>query len=232
MRDCYLLSSSFPPLPLEHFLDSEVTLKRNDESVTANKERAAAIVVIMCFIWASIIVSYVFAPPWFVWGMSYYFLYFSNWDQSRDDERGWRWNKLCVCVCAGATFDVAMRFLSECPWKRLQELRALIPNVPFQMLLRGANAVGYTNYPDNAVFKWVAHTHTQTSGHLLNNPTIQRLTMNVYFSFYPLTSESPTMNIKQGRCIHASLSYIVWFMYWKKKKLLYRNESRSSFNIV
>uniref|UniRef100_A0A3P8YFJ6 pyruvate carboxylase n=1 Tax=Esox lucius TaxID=8010 RepID=A0A3P8YFJ6_ESOLU len=54
----------------------------------------------------------------------------------------------------GATFDVAMRFLCECPWKRLQELRALVPNVPFQMLLRGANAVGYTNYPDNAVFKF------------------------------------------------------------------------------
>ncbi|XP_031441371.2 pyruvate carboxylase, mitochondrial-like [Clupea harengus] len=47
-----------------------------------------------------------------------------------------------------------MRFLYECPWRRLQELRALIPNVPFQMLLRGANAVGYTNYPDNAVFKF------------------------------------------------------------------------------
>uniref|UniRef100_A0AAY4BTT9 pyruvate carboxylase n=1 Tax=Denticeps clupeoides TaxID=299321 RepID=A0AAY4BTT9_9TELE len=54
----------------------------------------------------------------------------------------------------GATFDVAMRFLWECPWRRLQELRALMPNVPFQMLLRGANAVGYTNYPDNAVFKF------------------------------------------------------------------------------
>ncbi|KAI4886328.1 hypothetical protein NFI96_017643 [Prochilodus magdalenae] len=54
----------------------------------------------------------------------------------------------------GATFDVAMRFLYECPWRRLQELRALLPNVPFQMLLRGANAVGYTNYPDNAVFKF------------------------------------------------------------------------------
>ncbi|XP_047661643.1 pyruvate carboxylase a [Tachysurus fulvidraco] len=54
----------------------------------------------------------------------------------------------------GATFDVAMRFLCECPWKRLQELRSLIPNVPFQMLLRGANAVGYTNYPDNAVYKF------------------------------------------------------------------------------
>uniref|UniRef100_A0A8C9WEX7 Pyruvate carboxylase n=1 Tax=Scleropages formosus TaxID=113540 RepID=A0A8C9WEX7_SCLFO len=54
----------------------------------------------------------------------------------------------------GATFDVAMRFLYECPWRRLQELRALMPNIPFQMLLRGANAVGYTNYPDNAVFKF------------------------------------------------------------------------------
>ncbi|KAK6291695.1 hypothetical protein J4Q44_G00374800, partial [Coregonus suidteri] len=54
----------------------------------------------------------------------------------------------------GATFDVAMRFLYECPWKRLQELRTLVPNIPFQMLLRGANAVGYTNYPDNAVFKF------------------------------------------------------------------------------
>uniref|UniRef100_A0A8C4L8J8 pyruvate carboxylase n=1 Tax=Equus asinus asinus TaxID=83772 RepID=A0A8C4L8J8_EQUAS len=56
--------------------------------------------------------------------------------------------------CAGATFDVAMRFLYECPWRRLQELRELIPNIPFQMLLRGANAVGYTNYPDNVVFKF------------------------------------------------------------------------------
>ncbi len=51
----------------------------------------------------------------------------------------------------GATFDVAMRFLKECPWDRLDRLRALVPNIPFQMLLRGANAVGYTNYPDNVV---------------------------------------------------------------------------------
>ncbi|XP_036272620.1 pyruvate carboxylase, mitochondrial isoform X2 [Pipistrellus kuhlii] len=57
-------------------------------------------------------------------------------------------------VPIGATFDVAMRFLYECPWRRLQELRELIPNIPFQMLLRGANAVGYTNYPDNVVFKF------------------------------------------------------------------------------
>uniref|UniRef100_A0A3Q1MIC2 Pyruvate carboxylase n=2 Tax=Bos TaxID=9903 RepID=A0A3Q1MIC2_BOVIN len=57
-------------------------------------------------------------------------------------------------VPIGATFDVAMRFLYECPWRRLQELRELVPNIPFQMLLRGANAVGYTNYPDNVVFKF------------------------------------------------------------------------------
>ncbi|CAC5366019.1 PC [Mytilus coruscus] len=54
----------------------------------------------------------------------------------------------------GATYDVAMRFLHECPWERLQELRKRVPNVPFQMLLRGANAVGYTNYPDNVVYKF------------------------------------------------------------------------------
>merc|ERR1719187_1223331 len=54
----------------------------------------------------------------------------------------------------GATFDVAMRFLHECPWERLEEMRKEIPNVPFQMLLRGANAVGYTSYPDNVVFKF------------------------------------------------------------------------------
>ncbi|XP_046967671.1 pyruvate carboxylase, mitochondrial isoform X3 [Vanessa cardui] len=54
----------------------------------------------------------------------------------------------------GATFDVALRFLHECPWERLEDMRRLIPNVPFQMLLRGANAVGYTNYPDNVVFEF------------------------------------------------------------------------------
>ncbi|XP_045187264.2 pyruvate carboxylase 1-like isoform X3 [Mercenaria mercenaria] len=54
----------------------------------------------------------------------------------------------------GATFDVALRFLHECPWDRLRTLRELIPNIPFQMLLRGANAVGYTNYPDNVVYKF------------------------------------------------------------------------------
>ena len=51
----------------------------------------------------------------------------------------------------GATFDVAMRFLHEDPWGRLATLRKQIPNILFQMLLRGANAVGYSNYPDNVV---------------------------------------------------------------------------------
>ncbi len=51
----------------------------------------------------------------------------------------------------GATFDVALRFLKEDPWERLAQLRAAIPNVLFQMLLRASNAVGYTNYADNVV---------------------------------------------------------------------------------
>ena len=55
----------------------------------------------------------------------------------------------------GATFDVAYRFLHESPWDRLQQLREKIPNIPFQMLLRGANAVGYTNYPDNLIREFV-----------------------------------------------------------------------------
>ncbi|KAK6753383.1 hypothetical protein RB195_012772 [Necator americanus] len=54
----------------------------------------------------------------------------------------------------GATFDVTMRFLHECPWERLETLRKLIPNIPFQCLLRGANAVGYSNYPDNVINKF------------------------------------------------------------------------------
>ncbi|WP_374290287.1 pyruvate carboxylase [Paenirhodobacter enshiensis] len=51
----------------------------------------------------------------------------------------------------GATFDVAYRFLQECPWQRLRDIRERMPNILTQMLLRGANGVGYTNYPDNVV---------------------------------------------------------------------------------
>ncbi len=55
----------------------------------------------------------------------------------------------------GATFDVAYRFLHEDPWERLDLLREKIPNIPFQMLLRGSNTVGYQNYPDNVVREFV-----------------------------------------------------------------------------
>ena len=60
-------------------------------------------------------------------------------------------NLLSLECWGGATFDVALRFLKEDPWDRLAQLRAAVPNIPFQMLLRSANAVGYTNYADNVV---------------------------------------------------------------------------------
>jgi pyruvate carboxylase len=62
-----------------------------------------------------------------------------------------------VEMWGGATFDTAMRFLHEDPWARLRDLRERIPNICFQMLFRGANAVGYSNYPDNAVAGFVKH---------------------------------------------------------------------------
>ncbi|MEM7441076.1 MAG: pyruvate carboxylase [Pseudomonadota bacterium] len=55
----------------------------------------------------------------------------------------------------GATFDVAYRFLQECPWQRLRDIRKRMPNVLTQMLLRASNGVGYTNYPDNVVQEFV-----------------------------------------------------------------------------
>lgn len=62
----------------------------------------------------------------------------------------------------GATFDVAYRFLFESPWERLEKLREKIPNILFQMLLRGNNTVGYKNYPDNVVKKFI--TEASKSG--------------------------------------------------------------------
>ncbi len=56
----------------------------------------------------------------------------------------------------GATFDVAYRFLQECPWQRLRDIRRAMPNLMTQMLLRASNGVGYTNYPDNVVQGFVA----------------------------------------------------------------------------
>jgi pyruvate carboxylase len=68
----------------------------------------------------------------------------------------WLPGLLSVECWGGATFDVAYRFLQECPWQRLRDIRAALPNVMTQMLLRGSNAVGYTNYPDNVVCAFVA----------------------------------------------------------------------------
>ncbi|MDD7984536.1 pyruvate carboxylase [Lentisphaera marina] len=55
----------------------------------------------------------------------------------------------------GATFDTSMRFLKESPWDRLRKLRKACPNILFQMLFRGSNGVGYTNYPDNVVREFI-----------------------------------------------------------------------------
>ena len=55
----------------------------------------------------------------------------------------------------GATFDVCIRYLAEDPWERIRVLKRHIKNTPFQMLLRGQNVVGYRNYPDDVVIKFV-----------------------------------------------------------------------------
>ncbi|NNE30760.1 MAG: pyruvate carboxylase [Winogradskyella sp.] len=64
-------------------------------------------------------------------------------------------NTFSMEVWGGATFDVCLRFLHESPWTRLRELRKAIPNILFQMLLRGSNGVGYKAYPDNLIEKFV-----------------------------------------------------------------------------
>jgi len=58
-------------------------------------------------------------------------------------------------VWGGATFDVCLRFLHECPWERLQKFRASMPNILLQMLIRGANGVGYSAYPDNLIESFI-----------------------------------------------------------------------------
>lgn len=65
-------------------------------------------------------------------------------------------NLFSVEMWGGATFDVAYRFLKESPWERIERLRDKMPNILFQMLLRGSNGVGYKNYPDNVIRKLVA----------------------------------------------------------------------------
>ncbi|NNC44385.1 MAG: pyruvate carboxylase, partial [Winogradskyella sp.] len=64
-------------------------------------------------------------------------------------------NTFSVEMWGGATFDVCLRFLHESPWTRLRELRKAMPNILFQMLLRGSNGVGYKAYPDNLIEKFV-----------------------------------------------------------------------------
>jgi pyruvate carboxylase len=70
-------------------------------------------------------------------------------------------NLFSLEMWGGATFDTALRFLHEDPWHRLRELRQRIPNICFQMLLRGANAVGYASYPDNVIVEFVREAHAQ-----------------------------------------------------------------------
>ena len=88
-----------------------------------------------------------------IWGGLHHVLQTSQSNQVGMKVKPRNSDLLCPPVFSGATFDVCLRFLHECPWERLQSLRELVPNIPFQMLLRGANAVGYTTYPDNVLFK-------------------------------------------------------------------------------
>jgi len=70
-------------------------------------------------------------------------------------------NLFSLEMWGGATFDTALRFLREDPWQRLRQLRAAVPNICFQMLLRGANAVGYASYPDNLIRDFVRKAHAE-----------------------------------------------------------------------
>ena len=70
-------------------------------------------------------------------------------------------NLFSLEMWGGATFDTCMRFLHEDPWQRLRVLRERIPNICFQMLLRGANAVGYASYADNVVTAFVREAYAQ-----------------------------------------------------------------------
>jgi len=65
-----------------------------------------------------------------------------------------------VEMWGGATFDSAMRFLGENPWDRIRRLKALMPNTPFLMLLRGQNVVGYKHYPDDVLERFIVHART------------------------------------------------------------------------
>jgi len=70
-------------------------------------------------------------------------------------------NLFSLEMWGGATFDTSLRFLHEDPWQRLHALRERVPNICFQMLLRGANAVGYASYPDNVIREFVRESYAQ-----------------------------------------------------------------------
>ncbi len=98
----------------------------------------------------------------------------------------------------GATFDVCMRFLREDPWERLSRMREKMPGVLFQMLLRGANAVGYTNYPDNVVRAFIQ----EAAGRGID-----------VFRIFDALNYVPNMELameevnRQGKIVEASICY-------------------------
>ena len=98
----------------------------------------------------------------------------------------------------GATFDTAYRFLHESPWERLERLRASIPNIPFQMLLRGSNLVAYSSFPDNMVREFVKESAK-------SGIDIYR----VFDSLNWIPSMSVAMDevLNQGKMLEASICY-------------------------
>lgn len=98
----------------------------------------------------------------------------------------------------GATFDTSYRFLKESPWERLDYLRAAIPNILFQMLIRGANAVGYKNYPDNVIKEFVK----QSANHGID-------VFRIFDSLNWLEQMRPTIDavLEEGKIAEVTLCY-------------------------
>jgi len=108
-------------------------------------------------------------------------------------------NTFSMEVWGGATFDVCLRFLHENPWGRLRELRAAIPNILLQMLLRGSNGVGYKAYPDNLIESFVEKSWE-------NGIDIFR----IFDSLNWVTAMEPSINYvrkKTGGIAQAAISY-------------------------
>ena len=108
-------------------------------------------------------------------------------------------NTFSMEVWGGATFDVCLRFLHESPWTRLRELRKAVPNILFQMLLRGSNGVGYKAYPDNLIEKFVEKAW-------VNGVDVFR----IFDSLNWVKAMEPSMNYvrqKTGGIAEAAISY-------------------------